>query len=167
MVGIAYRSLGTPSLYLLGTLRYKDDLHGSSATDDRTRSEVLSVEMTYKADPKLTIFAKYAGKYSQDDVSSQGFSSYTDLMLAGVRYDLTDRWDVEVVAKLMNQYDVDMHSLGLEVKTGFRVYRNLYLDLGYNMAKMDDRDLSGASYKSGGFFFGMRFKFDEDTLGLR
>ena len=92
------------------------------------------------------------------------FTSYTDLILAGATYDLTDRWDVGVMGKIMNQYDTGMHSVGVVVKTGYRVYRNLVAGVGYNLSRMDDKDLSGSNYQSHGPFLELKFKFDENTL---
>src|SRR3989304_8966486 len=64
----------------------------------------------------------------------------------------------------MNQYVTGMHSVGAVVKTGYRVYKNLYAGVGYNLSRMNDSDLSGANYQSHGPFLELKFKFDEDTL---
>ncbi len=162
--GIAYRPLGRNSIYLLSTLRYMHDSMGTSVTRDKTKKIVSSTELSYKVDPRWTLLSKYAGKYSWEDVSDKKFESYTDLIIAGMLYDITEKWYAGVSAKLMNQYQTKMHSTGVIIKTGYRLAKNFNVEAGYNSSEMNDRDLSGASYRTRGLFFSMRFKFDEDSF---
>ncbi len=162
--GIAYRPPGKNSIYLLSTLRYKHDSMGTSVTRDKTKKIVSSTELSYKVNPQWTLLGKYAGKYSWEDVGDKKFKSYTDLILAGLLYDITDKWYTGVSVKLMSQYQTKMRSTGAIIKTGYRPAKNFNVEAGYNSSEMDDRDLSGASYRARGPFFNMNFKFDEDTF---
>jgi uncharacterized repeat protein (TIGR01451 family) len=141
LVGIAYRPLGKSSLYLLSTLRYRYDRQGSSDTNDEIQSLISSSEFSYRLRPPLTLLGKYAGKYNWEDVDNDHFESYTDLILAGLNFDLTSRWYAGVYSKLMNQYQTSVHSIGYVIKTGYNVYRNLFLGIGYNSAELNDNDL--------------------------
>ncbi|OGP80112.1 MAG: hypothetical protein A2Z13_03555, partial [Deltaproteobacteria bacterium RBG_16_64_85] len=158
-VGIAYRPLGTPSIYLLSSLRFKLERTGGAGTEDERKNLISSTELTHRFSPRLSLLGKYAGKYAWESVGGADFNSYTDLVIAGATYDLTDRWDVGVLAKLMNQYETGMHSVGAVAKTGYRVYKNLYAGIGYNLSRMNDSDLSGANYQSHGPFLELKFKF--------
>ena len=167
-VGIAYRPKGERSIYLLDVLRFKFERANGSGAENEKRSLISSTELTYRISPLWTVLGKYAGKYAWETLEGESFTSYTDLFLAGATYDVTDRWDVGVQAKLMNQYVTGMHSIGAVVKTGYRVYRNLYAGIGYDLSRLNDSDLSGSSYRSHGPFLELKFKFDEETLkGLR
>ncbi|NNG47340.1 MAG: OmpA family protein, partial [Deltaproteobacteria bacterium] len=135
-----------------------------AGTENEKKSLISSTEASYRFAPQWTLLGKYAGKYAWESLEGNDFTSYTDLILAGVTYALTDRWDVGVLGKIMNQYDTGMHSVGAVVKTGYRVYRNLYAGVGYNLSRMDDKDLSGSNYQSHGPFMELKFKFDENTL---
>lgn len=161
LAGIAYRPLGKESIYLLSTLRYKLDIQGSTVNNDKARSLISSTEASYRINPALTLLGKYAGKYNREELNALGYGSYTDLMLAGVACDITNKWNVSAHAKLMNQYQVKMHSLGYVVKTDYNVMKNFFLGAGYNSSRLDDKDLSGRDYSAHGFFVDMRFKFDE------
>ena len=86
------------------------------------------------------------------------------MVLAGANYDITRKWDAGVYAKLMNQYETEIHSIGYIVRTGYNVYKNLYVGVGYNSSELNDRDLSGNDYKKYGFFSEVKFKFDENLL---
>ncbi len=166
LVGLAWRPRGRPTVFLLDTLRFKAD-RSSSALSSRNRDSLISsTEGSWRVSPRWTLLGKYAGKYSRESEGGMRFSAYTDLFLAGVEYDVTDRWDVGVQGKLMNQYDAKVRSLGALARTGYRIYKNLYGGAGYSLSRLDDRDLSGTGYKARGPFVELRFKFDEETLGL-
>ena len=164
LTGIAYRPLGKNSIYLLSTLRYKADRQGSSATNDETQSLISFTEFSYRVRPRWTVLGKYAGKYSWEDSRGKGFESYTDLVLAGFRYDITERWNTSFHAKLMNQYLTRMHSIGCVVKANYMIRKNFYAGIGYNYSEMNDRDLAGADYSTRGLFFDLKFKFDERSF---
>lgn len=163
-LGIAYRPLGKPSIYLLSVLRYKTDKRGGTETRTETQSLITSTELSYRLSPRMTLHGKYAGKLSWEGGNRLSLASYTDLILAGIHYDLSDRWDVAVYGRLMNQYRTKTHSLGGVVKLGYRLFKNIHVGAGYNLARLDDRDLSGESYRSNGPFVEVKFKFDEDLF---
>ncbi|MDX1815576.1 MAG: OmpA family protein, partial [Thermodesulfobacteriota bacterium] len=164
LVGVAYRPLGAPSIYLLSSLRFKLEQINGAGTEDERKNLISSTEASYRLSPRLNLLGKYAGKYAWESLEGGDFTSYTDLILTGATYDLTDRWDVGVAGKIMNQYETGMHSIGAVVKTGYRVYQNLVAGVGYNLSRMDDKDLSGSNYQSHGPFVELKIKFDENTL---
>ena len=49
---------------------------------------------------------------------------------------------------------------------GYRLMDNVWVAVGYNLLGFNDRDFAGAEYRAKGFFFSVRAKFDQDTLGL-
>lgn len=164
LTGLAYRPLGNRSIYLLNTIRYKVDRQGSSALGGKEQNLIFSSESTYRVTPLWTLTGKYAGKYSRQDIGSKSFRSYTDLVIVGASYDINNKLDLGVYAKLMNQYQTKMHSLGALLKVSYRVYKNTRIGVGYNLSRMEDHDLEGEDYQSRGVFVDLRFKFDESTL---
>lgn len=163
-VGGAYRAPGRNSLYLLGVVRFKDDRRGSSPGGDEIQSLISSIEFSERPWQNLTFHGKYAGKYSWERMSGQRFTSYTDMVLAGIVYDLDDYWDVGISAKLMNQYDIHVSSLGFIPQVGYRVHKNVRVVGGYNYSGLNDRDLAGEGYSTNGPFVQLKFKFDEMTI---
>lgn len=159
-IGGAYRPLGKDSLYLLGMLRFKADSKGSAVEGVDSRDLIGSVEFSRRVAPWLTFHNKYAGKMSWYESSS----AYTDLILAGVVYDIDKYWDVGIDAKLMNQYQSGLTSYGIVPKISYLLQKNLKLGIGYNLADLNDRDLSGESYQAQGPFVELKFKFDEITI---
>jgi uncharacterized repeat protein (TIGR01451 family) len=166
-LGSSYRPLAGSPLQLLTLLRYKEEHKGSIPGSDDTRSLILSAEPTYRLVRNWSAQGKYAGKKSWvEDAAGHGYQTYTDLLLAGVSYDLAERWEIAGYLKLLNQYDTGQQSIGGVVRAGYRVYQNVVLSAGYNYARLDDRDLTGESFQGQGPFLGVKVKFDEDMFDL-
>jgi uncharacterized repeat protein (TIGR01451 family) len=165
-LGTSYRPLAGDPLQLLTLARYKWDDKGSLPGSGESRSLVLSAEPTYRLVKDWSAQGKYAGKIYWLDAAGSSSRSYTDLMLAGLSYDLGRRWELALYLKLLNQYDTGQHSFGAVGSVGYRVYRNVVLSAGYNYARLDDRDLTGESFQGQGPFFGVKVKFDEEMFDL-
>jgi len=164
-LGTAYRPLGKNSLYLLAMLRFKDDDKGSIPTGETIKSLIGSLEFSERPHRQLTIHGKYAGKYVWDTLAGQELKSFSDLILAGGTWDIGERWDLDLSAKLQDQYDTGVHSCGVIGELGYRVAKNVRVAAGYNLSRLNDRDLAGESYSSSGPFVQLKFKFDENTIG--
>ncbi|MBP2676209.1 MAG: peptidoglycan-binding protein, and OmpA, partial [Deltaproteobacteria bacterium] len=165
LAGVAYRPKGSRSIYLLDTVRYIAERDGADGGTDSKRV-ITSNDISWRVHPRLTLSGKYAGKYAWDRYEGDDFGTYSDLAVAGVGYDLTDRWDVGAQAQLMTQYSTDARELSALVRTGYRIVKNLYLGAGYNFARMNDGDFSGSGWQSHGPFIELKLKFDEATLHL-
>ncbi|GFO58234.1 hypothetical protein GMST_05590 [Geomonas silvestris] len=164
-LGSSWRPLAGNPLQLLSLVRYKVEHRDSLPGTDKSRSLILALEPTYRLVSTWTLMGKYAGKKSwADDPTGRSFEGYSDLVLAGVSYDLTERWELAGYLKLLNQYDTDQRSVGGVLRAGYRVYRNVVLSAGYNYARLDDRDLSGETFQGQGPFVGVKVKFDEDMF---
>ena len=49
------------------------------------------------------------------------------------------------------------------VSTGYSVFKNAWISVGYNFSGFDDRDFSDANYTVQGPYLQFRFKFDDST----
>ena len=165
-LGSSFRPLAGNPLQLLTLARYKVEEKGSVPGFGESRSLILSAEPTYRIVKDWSVQGKYAGKLYRSEGAGPSFQSYTDLILAGLSYDLAERWELALYVKLMNQYDTGQHSFGSVAAAGYRVYRNVVLNAGYNYARLDDRDLTGESFQGHGPFFGVKVKFDEDMFDV-
>jgi len=166
-LGSSFRPLAGSPLQLLSLLRFKQEEKGSVPGSDRTRSLILSSEGNYRVASNWSLQGKYAGKESWlDDGAGHGYRAYSDLILAGISYDLAERWELACYLKLANQYQTGQHSLGAVASAGYRVYRNVVLNAGYNYARLDDKDLTGESFQGQGPFVGVKVKFDEEMFEL-
>lgn len=163
-LGTAFRPLAASPLQLLTLARFKMERMGSVSNGADAKSLILSAEPTYRIDRRWTLQGKYAGKLSFEGGGPVGLQSYTDLILAGGSFDLAEGWDLTAYTKFLNQYDAGVRSIGAVGSVGYRVCRNVIVSLGYNYARLDDRDLTGESFSGQGPFFGVKVKLDEEIF---
>jgi|GEM_PF-5731931 len=164
-LGSSFRPLAGNPLQLLTLVRYKLDDRGSNPALGASRSFILSAEPNYRLVKDLSVQGKYAGKFNWLNAGGLASASYSDLLLAGLSYDLAERWELSAYLKFLNQYETGQHVIGSVARVGFRVYRNVVVSAGYNFARLDDRDLTGESFQGSGPFFGVKMKFDEEMFG--
>jgi len=159
MMGLAYRPIENDKFNALCKMEYKYDKRLSSKPTYSIDSFIFSSEGNYQFNPKLQLTGKYAGKLEKDDA----FSSYTDLIAARFLYDLTDRFDFGAEYRLISSHLTGSRSQGGSIETGYRVFDQLWISLGYSFDRFDE-DLVGDSYQGDGPYLKLRFKLDENSL---
>ncbi|ATE60105.1 DUF11 domain-containing protein [Thauera sinica] len=141
--------------------------YGSSAALPGTyRTHIITGLGNYNPARGSVLSARYAAKFASVEDDILDATRYW-AQLAHLRYtrDLGPDWDIGVQGGLLwGQGGARQHTLGLEA--GYQVLKNLWLSAGYNVLGLDDPELTGADYTSRGAYVRLRFKFDENTLGL-
>jgi hypothetical protein len=129
-------------------------------------TDIVAANLNYNPTPGLTVMGRFAAKFSEIDDGLLKSSYNAQLGQLRVIYDLDNRWDIGVQGALMHGSGGALeHSLGIEV--GRLITKNLWISGGYNIIGLEDRDLTAGEYTSKGAYLRMRFKFGEDTLGIR
>jgi uncharacterized repeat protein (TIGR01451 family) len=159
MMGIAYRPLGHDRFNALGRIEYKLDKRMDSKPASKTDSFILSTEGNFQLSRQLQLMGKYAGKIEKEET----FSSYTDLITARIMYDITNRFDIGLESRLLNNYKINARLFGGSAELGYRIIKNLWISGGYSFDEFDV-DLAGDSYQGHGPYLKLRFKFDEKTM---
>ena len=138
---------------------------GGSNVPGNYSTDIISAHVNVNPERGNYITARYAGKVSRADDGLLASSYWAHLVQARYTRDIAPDWDVGVQAgMLMGKGGALQKTLGLE--GGYQVSRNMWASVGYNVVGLTDRDLAGADYTSKGIYVRLRFKFDENTLGL-
>lgn len=142
------------------------DALGSSGTfgiNQQTAKLVNNLQANYRGDhSQWSIY--YGSKYARYKFDSGSYAGYTDLIGSEFRYDVSERWDVGVIASRMHSYRSSVSSSSLGLETGWDVGTNMWLSVGYNFKGYYDQDFTAAHYTAKGMFLRFRFKFDQDTV---
>jgi uncharacterized repeat protein (TIGR01451 family) len=155
----AYRPVDDDRLDGFLKLEYKYDDNSSLTDSLKTSSLITSTEWCLQASRRLQLTGKYAGKLTGDG----DINSYTQLFGAGVLYDVTNRVDVGLEYRLMNDTAAGSLLNGGSAEVGYRVIKNLWFSVGYSFDRFD-ADLKEDSYWGQGPYFRLRVKVDENTL---
>ena len=139
-----------------------DDAAGSI----RARKLVNNLNASYAANAFTQWSFQYGAKVVFDRIDGAEYTGYTDLLALEVRRDLSRDWDIGVHAGALHSWNSDVVDYSAGASVGYRLMDNTWIAAGYNVLGFADRDFAGAEYRAKGFFFSVRVKFDQDTLGL-
>ncbi|WP_426687820.1 hypothetical protein [Rhodanobacter ginsengiterrae] len=139
---------------------------GSSGTfgiNQQAAKLVNNLQANYRGDhSQWSLY--YGSKYARYKFDSGSYAGYTDLIGSEFRYDVSEHWDVGVIASRMHSYRSGVSSSSLGLETGWDVGTNMWLSVGYNFKGYYDQDFTAAHYTAKGMFLRFRFKFDQDTV---
>ena len=79
-------------------------------------------------------------------------------------YDITERWDIGLIASTLFSGGFESRQYGLGVEAGYNVTQNLWVSAGYNFFGFRDDDLDEENTSNPGVYVRLRFKFDEDMF---
>jgi uncharacterized repeat protein (TIGR01451 family) len=107
---------------------------------------------------------QYGGKFVRSNIDSQSYTGYTDVIGAGLRRDLNDRWDVGIHGDMLHSWKSDVATFSWGLDVGMTLFENVWISMGYNFAGFRDDDFSGSNYTAQGPFLTFRIKADQKTL---
>ncbi len=157
--GFAYRDTDTNLFNALAKYEYKTERN--DVQPYARKAHVFSSHGDYH--PSRPWW--WSGRIAAKRVEESGADNYSAYLGSGrVVYDVTENWDVGLMASLLYspQGAAKQYAAGAEI--GYLVRQNLWLSVGYNFSGFSDKDLTAADYTNSGLFIRLRFKFDEDLF---
>ena len=155
---LAYRDDKDTVLFNRFDYRYTSDEN----TQTQTFTNITAINKQFAR--KFEFALQYALKFAKTSMEGETFTSLLDLLGVDVTYDIGSRNDIGINAKLMHDWKRKKYRNDYGVFTGYRLFKNGYVSLGYNF-----RGLSGAketdpfrSYQ--GLYLNVRMKIDQSSL---
>jgi outer membrane protein OmpA-like peptidoglycan-associated protein len=165
-MGLAYRDVERGRWN--GLLRVENRVNRSSLTADLKDEDtwIMSLHGTYHPVRDWTFAGQLAAKYGSQTILNDGtYSSYNgQLVSARAIWDFTERFDASIYGSLGRDNGQKVSGYGLEL--GAKVIQNLWFSLGYTKGKFADVDQFSANTSWSGWHARLRYKFDENSLGL-
>ena len=166
--GVAYRDTETDVWSGLARVEHRQEKDDTQQALQLKRTvELFTINANYQPSKQAVLSARLASKWVTDD--SYGLASRYSAHLVGARFtfDITDHWDVGLVANTLFSGDRKARQYGLGLEVGYLVSTNLWLSAGYNFFGFKDDDLAGADYTNRGAYVRLRYKFDEAFMGAK
>ena len=165
-VGLAYRDVTTGRWN--GLMRLENRINRSSITADLKDEEtwIFSLHGTYRMARDWTWAGQLAAKHGSQTIINDGsYNIYSGRLASGrVIWDINDRFD----ASLYGSYGRDngQKVTGVGIELGTKVVQNLWFSAGYTKGRFADVDQFSANTSWSGWHARLRYKFDENSLGL-
>ena len=165
-MGLAYRDVERGRWN--GLFRVENRVNRSSLTADLKDEDtwILSVHGTYHPVRDWTFAGQLAAKRGAQTILNDGtYSTYNgQLISARAIWDINERFDASVYGSLGRDNGQRVSGYGIEL--GAKVIQNLWFSLGYTKGKFADVDQFSANTSWSGWHARLRYKFDENSLGL-
>ena len=169
-LGLAFRETDRNRVNALFKIEHKQESDASNEAVGTLKSAawIASTHADYHPSRPWWLTGRYAAKWQTDRFEGNVPSSFrAQLLAARLVYDVTENWDVSVLAAAQfGQRGARQTALGAEV--GYLVQTNLWLSVGINgQGFAGDADLAGYEYTRQGAYVRLRFKFDETLFQRR
>jgi outer membrane protein OmpA-like peptidoglycan-associated protein len=165
-LGLAYRD--TERSRWNGLFRVENRVNRSSLTADLKDENtwIASLHGTYHPVRDWTFAGQLAAKRGSQALLNDGsYNTYTgQLASARAIWDFTDRFDASIYGSYGR--DNGQKVIGYGIELGAKVIQNLWFSAGYTKGKFADVDQFSANTNWTGWHARLRYKFDENSLGL-
>jgi uncharacterized repeat protein (TIGR01451 family) len=118
----------------------------------------------YRPRKELQVSLQYGAKYVRETISGSDYSGFTDHIGFETRYDITKKWDVGMRGSLLHSWHGGQFDYSCGPSTGYNLFDNAWVSVGYNLWGFQDRDFSSSAYTAQGPYVRFRMKFDQQTV---
>jgi len=140
-----------------------DKQSGGEFNSDNWRL-VDNLSLNHRPGGKTEISFQYGAKYLRENVDYFRFSDYLDLIGLESRYDITSRWDLGARVSLLHSWNLRQYDYSNGLSTGYNLFKNAWLSVGYNFMGFEDKDFSAGSYSAKGPYLQFRLKIDYESV---
>jgi len=150
---------------VLNRLDYQFDRQSGGATVGLTPwRAVNNPDANHRPRKELQVSLQYGAKYVRDTINGRSYGGFTDHIGFETRYDITRKWDAGLRGSLLHSWHGGQFDYSCGPATGYNIFDNAWVSLGYNIRGFEDRDFSAAAYTAQGPYVRFRMKFDQQTV---
>lgn len=156
-LGAAYRPKDEGTVWL----NRLDIAHQTSEGQATITKIVNNASVNTHISDRWQLSANYGVKYNKTEINDQSLDSVTHLLGGETRFDLTQKIDFGLRAQVLTNSDFSETNYSFGPSIGVAPVDNLWVSLGYNFSGFRDDDFEAAEFSRDGFYFKLRFKFDQ------
>ncbi len=150
---------------VLNRLDYQYDKQSGGTTAAFTSWRLVNnLIANYRPRKELQVSLQYGAKYVHDTIGERGYSGFTDHIGLETRYDITRKWDIGLRGSLLHSWYAGQLAYSCGPSTGYNLFENAWISLGYNVWGFEDKDFSSAAYTDQGPYVRFRMKFDQQSV---
>lgn len=157
--GLSYR--GKDNI-VLGRLDYINQQQNAQTT----AKYVLNLHNNYKPNYDWEMFSHLGYKYVITTFDKDEYTGNSYLMSGGLRKYFKNNWDIGIQGLYAASPSVKTVSKGYGASVGYNIFKNAWVQVGYQQINNYDRNYNFDDSYLKGFFIKFRIKFDEETFHL-
>ena len=163
-LGLAYRPFRHDLLQVLGKAEHVYERREVVTPSTVSHMLLGSLEGIYQPHRRWEVFGRYAVKQLKEQSLGLSVTTWTDLWMARLIYDVTRLIDVGAEYRILSQHEARDARYGWAAEVGFNAVKNLRVAVGYNFEGYQDEDLANGDYWARGPYFKLQVKFSEHAL---
>ena len=158
-IGAAWRPRGEETVYF----NRLDMVHGKDVRGQTETKLVNNFAMNTMVADNWQLSTNYGVKHVRTDIADQKFKSWSHLLGAETRFDLTEKIDIGLRGQLMSTSGIGTKEFSYGPSIGVTPVKNVWINAGYNVVGFKDTDFEASEYSRKGVYLQMRIKFDQHT----
>jgi uncharacterized repeat protein (TIGR01451 family) len=146
---------------------YSESLDNNiSAVSASTKTEkfINNLNINYSPNDALEISLQHGIKYVVDTVNEYEHKGTTQLFGLDTHYDINKKWMIGAQGSVLYAQSANNWDYGLGLYSGYNIFDNMLLILGYNWEGFEDQDFSLQTYRIEGPYATFKMKFDQKSL---
>ena len=165
-LSLAYRPVSSKWIHLNRfDYKYSERVDGTGDAQQQ-RKLINNWKANYMPNRRNQLAFSYGVKYVLDTYDETEYKGLTHSVGTEYRFDITPRWDIGAHADVLYSAKAGNRLYSYGIATGYNLVKNLWISVGYNLSGFRDDDFSGAEYTGEGPYLKLRFKFDQNSVGL-
>ena len=137
-----------------------NDISGDFVTEKIVNN--LNVNLVPNTKSELAL--QHGFKYVTNSINEYDKKGVTQLFGLDGRYDITPTWELGMQGSMLYAQSANNMDYGFGLYSGYNLFDNMVLTLGYNWKGFDDQDFSLQTYRIEGAYFRFNMKFDQESL---
>lgn len=164
-LGVAWRAIESRWVFL-NRLDYLFDRQTNTSNNSGFNNWRLinSLHANIKPNRRTQIALQYGLKYVQENIAGMSYSGYTDVVGIETRYDVSRNCDFGLHGNVLHSWQGGQLDYRTGASVGYKMMKNTWLSIGYNLTGFQDVDFSVADFTAQGPFIKFRFKFDQNSV---
>ena len=130
----------------------------------KTEKIINNLNFNYTSNYDVEVSLQHGIKYVVDTIEEYEHKGITQLFGVDIRYDITGKWEIGTQSSMLYAQSADNWDYGVGLYTGYNIFDNMLMTLGYNWAGFEDRDFSLQTYRIEGPYAQFKMKVDQQNL---
>lgn len=130
----------------------------------KTEKIINNLNFNYTPNYDVEVSLQHGIKYVVDTIEEYEHEGITQLFGVDIKYDITGKWEIGTQASVLYAQSADNWDYGVGLYTGYNIFDNMLMIVGYNWEGFEDKDFSLQTYRIEGPYAQFRMKVDQQSL---
>lgn len=144
-------------------LNRMDFIHDEKSIEKRDKF-INNILISYKILDDLELSLQYGLKYIREKLDHKNFDTVIEMLGVHAVYQVGLNYDLQMYTNILHNYETKQISYAYGGAVGYKLLKDSWVGVGYNMKGFDDSDFSRRNYTNEGPYLQIRVKFNQHNF---